>query len=82
MKVVQSWLGYRKAERKGNRSSPLDDIAPERWTFLDELLTLLSVVERKLSLTQKGHRGHEAVVAGPLVGVGTLSKPTESERSS
>lgn len=42
-KVVQSWLGYRMKRRAGKKSSPLDDIRPERWTarMSDELLELL-----------------------------------------
>ncbi len=32
LKVVQSWLGYRMKNRKGKKSSPLDDIAPSAWT--------------------------------------------------
>jgi hypothetical protein len=39
LKVVQSWLGYRMKEGKGRRSSPLDEIRPERWSFTADLLT-------------------------------------------
>jgi hypothetical protein len=40
LKVVQSWLGYRMKKRAGKKSSPLDDIRPERWTarMSDEFL--------------------------------------------
>ncbi|MCI0334571.1 MAG: N-6 DNA methylase, partial [Planctomycetes bacterium] len=39
LKVVQSWLGYRMRKPKGKKSSPLDDILPEKWTgdFTTEL---------------------------------------------
>ncbi|MGI8756773.1 MAG: type ISP restriction/modification enzyme, partial [Acidimicrobiales bacterium] len=37
LRVVDSWLGYRMARRKGKRSSPLDEIGPERWTHTPEL---------------------------------------------
>jgi predicted helicase len=51
LKVVQSWLGYRKKEPKGKKSSPLDDIRPEKWTgeFTTELLELLWVLEATIA---------------------------------
>jgi len=51
LKVVQSWLGYRMRSGKGKKSSPLDDIRPERWTaqFTTELLELLWVLETTLA---------------------------------
>lgn len=47
LKVVQSWLKYRMKKGAGKKSSPLDDIRPERWTsqFTTELLELLWVLE-------------------------------------
>lgn len=50
LKVVASWLGYRMKDRRGRKSSPLDDIGPERWTaeFTTELLQLLWVLEATL----------------------------------
>jgi len=43
LRVVESWLGYRMREPKGKKSSPPDDIRPEKWTrdFTNELLELL-----------------------------------------
>ncbi len=51
LKVVQSWLGYRMRSGKGRKSSPLDDIRPERWTaqFTTELLELLWILEATLA---------------------------------
>src|SRR5215207_885250 len=42
LRVVQSWLAYRMKVRAGKRSSPLDDIRPDRWTprMTDEFLEL------------------------------------------
>ncbi len=66
-KVVQSWLSYRMKKGGGKKSSPLDDIHPERWTsqFTTELLELLWVLEA----TVEGYAGQakilEAVTAGP-----------------
>jgi predicted helicase len=50
LKVVQSWLGYRKNPSAGKKSSPLDDIYPEQWPpeFTTELLQLLWVLEATL----------------------------------
>jgi len=45
--VVRSWLAYRMKAGAGRRSSPLDEIRPERWTpaFTEEFLELLWVLE-------------------------------------
>lgn len=47
LKVVQSWLKYRMKQGAGKKSSPLDDIRPERWTsqFTTDLLEMLWVLE-------------------------------------
>ena len=47
LKVVQSWLRYRMKTGAGRKSSPLDEVRPERWTsrFTTELLELLWVLE-------------------------------------
>lgn len=51
LKAVQSWLRYRMKASKGKKSSPLDDIRPERWTaqFTTELLQLLWVLEATIA---------------------------------
>lgn len=51
LKVVQSWLGYRMKSPKGKKSSPLDDIRPEKWTgqFTTELLELLWILEATIA---------------------------------
>ena len=52
LKVVQSWLGYRMKMPKGKKSSPLDEILPEKWTgdFTTELLELLWMLEATIEL--------------------------------
>ncbi|MEX2306488.1 MAG: type ISP restriction/modification enzyme [Pirellulales bacterium] len=52
LKVVQSWLGYRMKKPKGKKSSPLDEILPEKWTgdFTTELLELLWILEATIEL--------------------------------
>ena len=80
--VVRSWLGYRMRDGSGRRSSPLDEIRPERWTaqFTRELLELLwaleATVERQPALAQL----LAEVVAGPCFAADELPKPSNWER--
>jgi hypothetical protein len=66
LKVVQSWLGYRKKNPKGKKSSPLDDINCERWPseFTTELLELLWVLEATVAGYPAQAKLLEAVVEG------------------
>ncbi len=80
LKVVQSWLGNRMAAGKGKKSSPLDDIRPERWTFTTELLQLLAIIEQTVLLTPVAADLIARVVAGPLILAADLPEPTEAER--
>jgi len=67
LKVVQSWLGYRMREPKGKKSSPLDNINPDRWPteFTTELLELLGVLEATLAEYPAQAKLLSAVVKGP-----------------
>ncbi|MBI4505360.1 MAG: DNA methyltransferase, partial [Chloroflexi bacterium] len=67
LKVVQSWLRYRMKRGAGKKSSPLDDIRPERWTseFTTELLELLWVLEATIAGYPEQAKLLEAVIAGP-----------------
>jgi len=67
LKVVQSWLKYRMKKGAGKKSSPLDEIHPERWTsqFTSELLELLWVLEATLARYPAQAKILEAVVKGP-----------------
>jgi hypothetical protein len=66
LKVVQSWLKYRIKNGAGKKSSPLDDIRPERWTsqHTTELLELLWVLEETVKVYPEQERLLEAVVNG------------------
>jgi len=66
LKVVQSWLKYRMKKGAGKKSSPLDDIRPERWTsqFTTELLELLWVLEATVAGYPEDARLLEAVIEG------------------
>lgn len=80
-KVVQRWLAGRMRDRSGKRSSPLDDIRPERWTFDEELLNLLWVLEHTIAK----YPAHEAlldrILASTLVQAAELAEPSFEERA-
>jgi hypothetical protein len=82
LKVVQSWLGYRMKKRAGKKSSPLDQIRPERWTarMSEELLELLWVLEATLAMEPDLEAQLNKIVAGPCFTAAELPEPTESER--
>jgi hypothetical protein len=67
LKVVQSWLGYRMKKPKGKKSSPLDEITPDRWPseFTTELLELLWVLEATIAEYPTQAKLLSAVVKGP-----------------
>ena len=66
LKVVQSWLAYRMKRGAGKKSSPLDDIRPERWTsqFTTELLEMLWILEATLAGYPEQASLLDAVVEG------------------
>ncbi|MDP1671477.1 MAG: hypothetical protein Q8L63_05255, partial [Alphaproteobacteria bacterium] len=82
LKVVQSWLGYRMKKRAGKKSSPLDDIRPERWTprMTDEFLELLWVLEATLAMEPELSATLDKIVAGPCFKAAELPTPAEAER--
>jgi len=82
LKVVQSWLGYRMKHPKGKKSSPLDDIRPERWTpeFTTELLKLLWVLEATLATYPEQARLLDEVLQGELFSADELPPVPESAR--
>ena len=84
LKVVQSWLKYRMKKGAGRKSSPLDDIRPERWTsqFTTELLELLWVLEETVKSYPKQKRLLEAVVRGDCFRVDELPRVPEEMRKS
>ena len=66
LKVVQSWLSYRMKNGAGRKSSPLDEIRPERWSsaFTTELLELLWVLEATVAGYLEQERLLKAVIEG------------------
>ncbi len=80
MQIVNSWLNRRKRNRSGRKSSPLDDIGPERWEFTEELLQLLWVLEETVRLQPEGAALLDEVCAGPLFTADELPAPKDAER--
>ena len=76
LKVLQSWLGYRMRSRKGKKSSPLDDMRPERWTaqFTTELLELLWVLEATLAIYPSQAQLLDEVLGGDLFAANELPR--------
>ena len=81
LEVVKSWLNYRKREPSGRRSSPLDDIRPERWEFAEELLELLWVLEATIALGPNGAALLESVCDSEIFTTDELPVPTSRERA-
>ncbi len=80
LQVVKSWLGYRMRQRAGKKSSPLDDIRPERWTFDDELLDLLWVLDATIDLLPEVDALFNTILGGPLFGAADFPQPSPAER--
>ncbi|MDR1349315.1 MAG: hypothetical protein LBJ59_00785, partial [Zoogloeaceae bacterium] len=68
LKVVQSWLGYRMRNRKGKKSSPLDDITPTGWNsdYTSEFLRLLNLLTRTLALHPRQAELLDDILCGSL----------------
>lgn len=64
MKPLQKWLGYRMAKRQGRTSSPLDAITYDEWHFTDELLLVVSILQRTVDLTPRAADLLARVLAG------------------
>ena len=80
LQVVKSWLNHRKLVPSGRKSSPLDEIRPERWTFGEELIELLWLLEATLALEPEGAALLDEVCASPLFSANDLPTPTADER--
>jgi hypothetical protein len=82
LQVVKSWLDYRMKAGAGKKSSPLDDIRPERWTddLTRELLELLWVLEWTLGQYPALDAWLDEVLASDLFTAAEIPPPTEAER--
>ena len=82
LKAVQSWLKYRMKKGAGKKSSPLDDIHPERWTgqFTAELLELLWVLEETVAGYPEQAKLLESVAGGEYFLAGELPEVADKMR--
>ena len=82
LKVVESWLGYRMKRRSGKKSSPLDELRPERWTpkMSEELLELLWVLEATLAMEPDLKRALDRAVSDPCFKASELPQPLPEQR--
>ena len=85
-KPVESWLRYRMKKRAGRAGkdttrSSLDTVRPQKWTFTNELLELLWVIEGCVDLWPELEAVLNEVTQGPLISLDKLTKPTDSERN-
>jgi len=78
--VVKSWLSYRMFERKGKKSSTLDDIRPETWQFDNELLDLLWVLDATVDLMPEVTAAFEGVLESDLFDAQDFPMPSDTER--
>lgn len=80
--VVKSWLDYRKKAGAGRRSSPLDDIRPERWTsqMTKELLELLWVLEYTIAEYPELEMLLSDIIESDCFTEKELPAPSEDER--
>lgn len=81
LQVVKSWLDHRKLKPAGHKSSPLDEIRPERWEFTEEFLNLLWVLEATIKLQPEGDALLNDVYASEIFLRDELPSPTKQERS-
>ena len=80
--VVGSWLDYRMKAGAGRRSSSLDEIHPAIWpeAFTQELLELLSVIERTVALGPDLDAVLDQIISGETMSASALPKPSEAEQ--
>ncbi|MCQ3811611.1 MAG: N-6 DNA methylase [Acidimicrobiia bacterium] len=80
LKVLRSWLGYRMKNRKGRKSSPLDDIRPTHWTQTGELLRLLAILDHTVQVTPTAAKLLDDILDSPLIPATDLPTPTPAQR--
>jgi predicted helicase len=82
LKALQSWLGYRMKNRKGKKSSPLDDITPTSWPpeFTSELLRLLHLLEETVETYPQQATLLGEIIKGALLTADQLGAPPDEYR--
>lgn len=82
-KVVQSWLGYRMKQRKGKKSSPLDEVSPSTWKpeFSEEFLKLLWILEHTIVGYPKQKQFLDDILSGDLYSADELPPVPDETRT-
>ena len=80
LQIVKSWLSYRMKKRKGKKSSALDDIRPRTWTFDEELIDLLWLLEATMDRLPKAVALLDEILASGLFAASDFPQPTLEER--
>lgn len=82
LKVVHSWLSYRKLERNGRKSSTLDDIRPDGWTWQMTygLLELIWTLEAIVAMEPTLDKLLDDVINSDLFKEEELPLPSEEEK--
>ena len=81
LKVLQSWLGYRKQNRKGKKSSELDEIRPLQWSpdMTTKLITLIWILEATLCMETDLENILQTVIKSECFNIDELPKPSPSQ---
>lgn len=81
LNVVQSWLKYRMKNGAGRKSSPLDDIRPDRWDaqMTTELLNLLWVLEETLKIYPQQEKLLDEILKGECFTIDELPEPLPAD---
>ena len=75
-----SWLDYRMKRGAGRTSSPLDEIRPHVWSFDEDLLDLLWVLEATLARHDRADDLLGRIVDGDTFRADAFPQPTQEER--
>ena len=82
LKVLQSWLGYRMQNRKGKKSSKLDEIRPQQWSpdTTAKLINLIWILEATLSMELDLDNILQTVIKSECFTIKELPKPSDMQK--
>ena len=75
-RVLESWVGYRRAKPKGKKTSPLNDLVTTNWPseWSKELHEILVVLTHLVQLEDKQADLLDSVLTSPLLDLSTLQE--------
>lgn len=73
-RVLESWVGYRRAKPKGKKTSPLNDLVTTNWPseWSKELHEILVILTHLVQLEEKQADLLDSVLTSPLLDFSTL----------